>query len=85
MLPGLRAYLERLLCRLVDGGDYTKTRENRPVLGLLPVEGAFLAGALSGFGIMAGVRRSASSWQLDTTGGELPDYAAASAGTATRT
>ncbi len=74
MLPGLRAYLERLPRCLVDGGYYTKTRENRPLLGPLPVEGAFLAGALSGFGIMAGCG-AGELLATYITGGELPDYA----------
>jgi len=40
----------------VDGGYYTKTRENRPLIGPLDPEGArgaVVVGALSGFGIMA--------------------------------
>ncbi len=53
MIPGLKAYIERLPKSVVDGGYYTKTRENRPLIGKLPVEGAYLIGALSGFGVMA--------------------------------
>jgi glycine/D-amino acid oxidase-like deaminating enzyme len=37
----------------VDGGYYTKTRENRFLAGPLPVEGAYVIGALSGYGMMA--------------------------------
>ena len=37
----------------IDGGYYCKTRENRPLIGPLPVDGAFVLGALSGFGVMA--------------------------------
>ena len=37
----------------LDGGYYTKTRENRPLIGPLPVEGAFVIGAVSGYGIMS--------------------------------
>ena len=37
----------------VDGGYYIKTRENRPLIGPLPVEGAYVSGAFSGFGVMA--------------------------------
>ena len=40
-----------------DGHDFcsvlVKTRENRPIIQPLPVEGAYVIGALSGFGIMA--------------------------------
>lgn len=45
---------------VVDGGYYMRTRENIPLIGPAPgpygegsVEGAFLAGGVSGFGIMA--------------------------------
>ena len=53
MLPALRAYLGRLPRPVVDGGYYTKTAENRPLVGPLPVRGAWVLGALSGFGLMA--------------------------------
>lgn len=54
MIPGLRAYFDRLPRPVIDGGYYAKTRENRPLIGPLPVEGAYILAALSGFGIMAG-------------------------------
>ncbi len=41
MVPGLAVYLERLPQPVVDGGYYTKTRENRPLVGPLGVDGAF--------------------------------------------
>jgi glycine/D-amino acid oxidase-like deaminating enzyme len=53
MVPGLRAYFGRAPRPVVDGGYYLKTRENRPLIGPLPVGGAFIIGALSGFGLMA--------------------------------
>jgi glycine/D-amino acid oxidase-like deaminating enzyme len=37
----------------VDGGYYTKTRENRFLSGPLPVEGAYVLGGLSGYGMMS--------------------------------
>jgi glycine/D-amino acid oxidase-like deaminating enzyme len=37
----------------MDGGYYTKTRENRFLAGPLPVEGAYVIGALSGYGMMS--------------------------------
>ena len=52
-LPGLAAYLSRLPKCFVDGGYYTKTRENRFLSGPLPVEGAYVLGALSGYGMMS--------------------------------
>ena len=60
----------------VDGGYYTKTRENRPLACPLPVEGAFVHGALSGFGLMASPG-TAELCALHLTGGTLPSYAAA--------
>ena len=53
MIPALAPYLERLPRCFVDGGYYTKTRENRLLAGPLPVEGAYVIGALSGYGMMA--------------------------------
>jgi glycine/D-amino acid oxidase-like deaminating enzyme len=53
MIPGLAAYLSPLPRCFVDGGYYTKTRENRFLAGPLPVEGAYVIGALSGYGMMA--------------------------------
>ncbi|MFQ3681935.1 hypothetical protein [Roseiflexus sp.] len=37
----------------IDGGYYTKTRENRPLIGPVGPRGSFVLGALSGYGIMA--------------------------------
>jgi glycine/D-amino acid oxidase-like deaminating enzyme len=74
MLPGLEAYFDRLPRPAVDGGYYTKTRENRPLIGPLPAEGAFVIGALSGFGIMAACG-AGELLAAHVTGAELPDYA----------
>jgi glycine/D-amino acid oxidase-like deaminating enzyme len=52
-LPGLAAYLSRFPKCVVDGGYYTKTRENRFLSGPLPVEGAYVLGGLSGYGMMS--------------------------------
>jgi glycine/D-amino acid oxidase-like deaminating enzyme len=76
MLPGLRAYYNRAPRPLIDGGYYTKTRENRPLIGPLPVEGAYLIGALSGFGVMASVA-AGELLAAHITGNGLPAYAAA--------
>jgi glycine/D-amino acid oxidase-like deaminating enzyme len=53
MLPGLRIYFEKSMRPTLDGGYYTRTRENRPLIGPLPVQGAFVIGAFSGYGLMA--------------------------------
>jgi glycine/D-amino acid oxidase-like deaminating enzyme len=53
MIPELRVYFDKGTKPFVDGGYYTKTRENRPLIGPLPVKGAYVVGALSGYGLMA--------------------------------
>jgi len=76
MFPGMAVYADHMPQRIVDGGYYTKTRENRPLAGPLQTPGAFVAGAVSGFGIMAacGV---ADLTAAHVTGGPLPSYAPA--------
>jgi glycine/D-amino acid oxidase-like deaminating enzyme len=76
MLPGLVNYLERLPRAYLDGGYYTCTPENRPLIGPLPVEGAFVIGALAGYGIMAALA-AAELLVAYMIGVSLPDYAAA--------
>ena len=76
MVPGLSVYLGKAGKPFVDGGYYCKTQENRPLIGPLPVKGAFVIGALSGFGIMA----SMAAGELlgnHVSGSALPDYAPA--------
>jgi glycine/D-amino acid oxidase-like deaminating enzyme len=76
MVPALTAYLGKGVRPTIDGGYYIKTRENRPLIGPLPVEGAYISGAFSGFGVMA----SCAGGELlarHVTGGTLPDYAPA--------
>ncbi len=75
-IPALGAYVERMPKAWIDGGYYTKTRENRPLAGPLEIEGAFVHGGLSGFGLMA----SAGTAELVAAhimGGTLPDYVSA--------
>ncbi len=76
MLPGLAPYLAQQRRPMIDGGYYTKTRENRPLIGPLPVEGAFILGAYSGYGLMAA---SAGAELLADylTGAASPAYAPA--------
>ena len=76
MLPGLAKYFARLPKPYVDGGYYTKTVENRPLIGPTSVPGFYLCAGFSGFGIMA----SAAAGELLAayiTGQGLPEYAAA--------
>jgi glycine/D-amino acid oxidase-like deaminating enzyme len=76
VIPEMRTYVGRIPKPLVDGGYYTKTRENRPLIGPLPVEGTYVIGALSGFGIMAACA-SGELLAAHLTGSELPHYAPA--------
>jgi glycine/D-amino acid oxidase-like deaminating enzyme len=76
VIPALESYLGRMPKPTLDGGYYTKTQENRPLVGPLPVEGAYVIGALSGYGLMA----SPGSGELlaaHLTGSDLPHYAPA--------
>lgn len=76
MIPSLKVYLDRLPKAMVDGGYYTKTRENRPLIGKLPVEGTYIIGALSGFGVMAACG-AGDLLAAHLTGIKLPPYAPA--------
>jgi glycine/D-amino acid oxidase-like deaminating enzyme len=76
LLPGLSTYFDRMPKPYLDGGYYTKTRENRPLVGPLPLEGAYISGAFSGFGLMV----ACAAGELLANyigGGELPSYAPA--------
>ena len=76
MVPALRAYEGKPQRPYVDGGYYVRTRENRPLIGPAPVEGAYISCGYSGFGVMA----SCGGGELiarHITEGALPDYAAA--------
>jgi glycine/D-amino acid oxidase-like deaminating enzyme len=76
MLPGMQTYRLRPPRPYVDGGYYTRTRENRPLIGPLGVEGAFVIGALSGFGLMVAIA-SGELLAAHALGLNLPEYASA--------
>ncbi|MFO7539281.1 MAG: FAD-binding oxidoreductase [Chloroflexota bacterium] len=76
MIPALAAYFERLPPVYVDGGYYTKTAENRPLIAPLPIAGAYIIGALSGFGLMAACA-AGELLAAHIAGGSLPPYAPA--------
>lgn len=76
LVPGLAAYLAKLPKSYVDGGYYTKTQENRPLIGPLPVAGAYIFAALSGFGLMAACA-GGELLAAHITGAALPAYASA--------
>ena len=74
MVPELGQYLDGLPHSVVDGGYYSKTRENRPLIGPTGPDGFHLMAAMSGFGVMvaAGAAELVAS---HITGGEMPEYA----------
>jgi sarcosine oxidase, subunit beta len=76
MLPALRDYFAHMPRPLLDGGYYIKTRENRPLIGPLPVGGAYVSGAYSGFGLMAACA-AGELLAAHIAGHTLPTYAAA--------
>ena len=73
-LPAMAAYFDSPPRPIVDGGYYSKTQENRPLIGPMGAEGAWVIGALSGYGLMAA---SAAGELLATQimGEKTPDYA----------
>jgi glycine/D-amino acid oxidase-like deaminating enzyme len=76
MLPRMQGYFAKMPRPQLDGGYYTKTRENRPLVGSMGVEGAYVVGAVSGYGIMSacGVGELLAA---HVAGKELPAYAKA--------
>jgi glycine/D-amino acid oxidase-like deaminating enzyme len=77
MLPAAAGYRGRAAAAgQVDGGWYCKAPDNRPLVGPLPVEGAWVLGALSGFGVMAS-QGAADLLAAHLTGAALPRWAAA--------
>ena len=74
MLPSLERYFTRLPRMTVDGGYYVKTPENRPLVGPLPVAGAYVDAAWSGFGIM-GACAGGELLAAHVRGAPLPAYA----------
>lgn len=76
MIPDFKDYFDKPPRPFLDGGYYTKTRENRPLIGPLPVEGAWVIGALSGFGLMASLA-AGELLALHLLGKDLPSYAPA--------
>jgi len=74
MLPGLQNYFNKMPKPQLDGGYYTRTRENRLLAGPLPVEGAYLIGAVSGYGIMSACA-AGELLAAQVVGKKLPSYA----------
>jgi glycine/D-amino acid oxidase-like deaminating enzyme len=76
IIPGLARYIDRAPKPYIDGGYYVKTRENRPLIGPLPIAGAYIVGALSGYGLMAACA-AGELLAAHVCGGALPHYAPA--------
>ena len=76
MLPRMKQYFGKMPRPQLDGGFYTKTRENRPLVGPMSVDGSYVLGAVSGYGIMSacGVGELLAA---HVTGATLPSYASA--------
>jgi glycine/D-amino acid oxidase-like deaminating enzyme len=74
MVPALTACVGDGRSAIVDGGYYCKAPDNRPLIGPTVIEGVYLLGALSGFGIMASQAAAEllAAHVLDQT---RPDYA----------
>jgi glycine/D-amino acid oxidase-like deaminating enzyme len=76
MVPGLKVYEGKVPRPYIDGGYYMRTQENRPLIGPVPVEGAYISCAFSGFGVM-GSCASGDLIARYVTESALPDYAPA--------
>ncbi|MCL4528455.1 MAG: FAD-binding oxidoreductase [Chloroflexi bacterium] len=76
MLPALKGYFNKMPKPQLDGGYYTRTRENRLLVGPLPVEGAYVIGAASGYGIMSACG-AGDLLAAHVAGAKLPSYASA--------
>jgi glycine/D-amino acid oxidase-like deaminating enzyme len=76
MLPRMGEYFTRMPRPQLDGGYYTKTRENRPLIGPMGVDGAYLIGAVSGYGIMSACA-TGELLAAHIMGMDLPTYAPA--------
>lgn len=76
MIPVLKRYFGRTPRPLLDGGFYTKSKDNRPIVGRTSINGVYLIGALSGYGIMSacGVGELLSQCISNS---DLPPYAKA--------
>ncbi len=76
MLPRMQEYFMKLPKPLADGGYYTRTRENRPLIGKTHIQGSYVIGAVSGYGIMSACAAGEllAAQILET---KLPHYAAA--------
>lgn len=76
MVPAMGVYANSNDFGYTDGGYYCKAPDNRPLIGALPIEGAYVLGALSGTGIMSS-HAAGELLALHVMEKPLPDYATA--------
>jgi len=76
MIPRLDKYVQRGVKAIVDGGYYCKAPDNRPLIGPTSIDGVFVLGALSGYGIM-GSQAAADLLATYILDHQRPHYAAA--------
>lgn len=74
MIPNAGPYVGQGASGFVDGGYYCKTPENRPLVGPLPIEGAYIVAALSGIGLMS-AHACGELVAQHVMGETLPEYA----------
>ncbi len=73
MIPALAGYRGNPPESVVDGGYYTKTTDNLPLIGPAGSDGSFVCGALSGYGVMAACAAGELA-ALHVAGGTIPAY-----------
>jgi len=76
LIPAMAPYTAKIPRFYMDGGYYTKTVENRPLVGPAGAPGAYVLAGLSGYGLMAALA-TGELLAAHIVGGELPAYAAA--------
>ena len=76
MLPRIEDYFGKMPRPHLDGGYYTRTPENFPLVGPLGVDGAYVLGAVSGYGIMSACAVG-ELLAAHLVGSGLPSYAKA--------
>ncbi|MBK9007535.1 MAG: FAD-binding oxidoreductase [Anaerolineae bacterium] len=76
VIPGLSKYFNQLPKPFIDGGYYARTPENRPLIGPLPMDGAYIIGGFGGFGMQVACGAS-DLLAKHIIGVELPSYAPA--------
>lgn len=74
LIPDMEPYTRKIPRFSLDGGYYTKTVENRPLVGPAGAEGAYVLAGLSGYGLMAALA-TGELLVAHITGAPLPPYA----------